>query len=108
MVRVCRTQFELEILGLHRPSCGSDTLVYSVVGDNGAFAEGSVNGCYNEMSCFNGLQQAMETPQDLTERFGKLGGPESYNHSAVGWAHAMNTPDQWTRQVAFTPSGRQS
>src|SRR4029077_6871164 len=30
----------------------------------------------------------------------KLGGPDSYNHYAVGWAHAMNTPYQWTKQVA--------
>ena len=34
------------------------------------------------------------------ERLDKLGGPESYNHYAVGWAHAMNTPYQWTKQVA--------
>jgi hypothetical protein len=34
------------------------------------------------------------------ERYEKLGGPESYNHYAVGWAHAMNAPYQWTKQVA--------
>ncbi len=33
-------------------------------------------------------------------RLDKLGGPESYNHYAVGWAHAMDTPYQWTKQVA--------
>ena len=51
------------------------------------------------MSYFNGLQ-ALETPEYLTARLDKLGGPESYNHYAVGWAHAMNTPYQWTKQVA--------
>ncbi len=51
------------------------------------------------MSYFNGLQ-ALETPEFLTARIDKLGGPESYNHYAVGWAHAMNTPYQWTKQVA--------
>ena len=51
------------------------------------------------MSNFNGLQ-ALETPEFLTARLDKLGGPESYNHYAVGWAHAMNTPYQWTKQVA--------
>jgi arylsulfatase A-like enzyme len=76
-----------------------DTLVYYIIGDNGASAEGSINGCYNEMSYFNGLQ-SFETPEYLTERLDKLGGPESYNHYAVGWAHAMNTPYQWTKQVA--------
>jgi arylsulfatase len=76
-----------------------DTLVYYIIGDNGASAEGSLNGCFNEMSYFNGLQ-ALETPEYLLARLDKLGGPESYNHYAVGWAHAMNTPYQWTKQVA--------
>jgi arylsulfatase A-like enzyme len=76
-----------------------DTLIYYIIGDNGASAEGSVNGCFNEMSYFNGLQ-ALETAEYLTARLDKLGGPESYNHYAVGWAHALNTPYQWTKQVA--------
>jgi len=84
----------LETLGIME-----DTLVYYIIGDNGASAEGSINGCFNEMSYFNGLQ-GFETAEYLTERLDKLGGPESYNHYAVGWAHAMNTPYQWTKQVA--------
>jgi len=76
-----------------------NTLIYYICGDNGASAEGSLNGCFNEMSYFNGLQ-ALETHQYLTERIDKLGGPESYNHYAVGWALAMDTPYQWTKQVA--------
>lgn len=51
------------------------------------------------MSYFNGLQ-ALETPEYLTERIDEFGGPESYNHYAVGWALAMCTPYQWTKQVA--------
>lgn len=76
-----------------------DTLIYYIIGDNGASAEGSINGCFNEMAYFNGLQ-SFETPEYLSQRIDKLGGPESYNHYAVGWAHAMNTPYQWTKQVA--------
>ena len=76
-----------------------DTLVYYIIGDNGASAEGTLNGTYNEMINFNGAA-ALETPEFLTARIDKLGGPESYNHYAVGWAHAMNTPYQWTKQVA--------
>lgn len=76
-----------------------DTLIYYIIGDNGASAEGSLNGCFNEMSYFNGLQE-FETPEYLSARLDKLGGPESYNHYAVGWAFAMNTPYQWTKQVA--------
>ena len=29
-----------------------------------------------------------------------FGTPKAYNHYAVGWAHAMDTPYQWTKQVA--------
>ncbi|HYO03464.1 MAG TPA: arylsulfatase [Mycobacterium sp.] len=76
-----------------------DTLVYYIVGDNGASAEGTLNGTFNEMLNFNGMS-AIETPEFLTERLDALGGPESYNHYAVGWAHAMDTPYQWTKQVA--------
>lgn len=76
-----------------------DTLVYYIVGDNGASAEGTLNGAYNEMANFNGLAP-LETPEFLMARIDKLGGPESYNHYAVGWAHALNTPYQWTKQVA--------
>ncbi len=76
-----------------------DTLIYYIVGDNGASAEGTLNGAYNEMANFNGLA-ALETPEFLMERIDKLGGPESYNHYAVGWAHALDTPYQWTKQVA--------
>jgi arylsulfatase len=85
--------------GLKKLGIFDDTLVYYIIGDNGASAEGGINGCYNEMSYFNMLQ-SLETPEYLTERLDKLGGPESYNHYAVGWAHAMDTPYQWTKQVA--------
>jgi len=75
-----------------------NTLVYYIVGDNGASAEGTLNGTFNEMRNFNGMS-AVETPEFLTERLDALGGTESYNHYAVGWAHAMDTPCQWTKQV---------
>ena len=76
-----------------------DTLIYYIIGDNGASAEGTLNGTFNEMINFNG-GAALETPEFLMARLEKLGGPESYNHYAVGWAHALNTPYQWTKQVA--------
>ena len=84
----------LESIGI-----ADNTLIYYIIGDNGASAEGSINGCYNEMSYFNGLQ-ALETAEYLNGKLDQLGGPESYNHFAVGWAHALNTPYQWTKQVA--------
>jgi hypothetical protein len=84
----------IEALGLT-----DDTLIYYIIGDNGASAEGTLNGTFNEMLNFNGLG-ALETPEYLMGKLDELGGPNSYNHYAVGWAHAMNTPYQWTKQVA--------
>ncbi len=85
--------------GLQKLNILDDTLVYYIIGDNGASAEGTLNGAYNEMANFNGMA-ALETPEYLMARMDKWGGPESYPHYAVGWAHAMDTPYQWTKQVA--------
>ncbi len=76
-----------------------DTLVYYIIGDNGASAEGTLHGTFNEMINFNGAA-ALETPDFMLERLDDFGGPDAYNHYAVGWAHAMDTPYQWTKQVA--------
>ena len=76
-----------------------DTLVYYIIGDNGASAEGTVNGSFNETFIFNGAA-ALETPEFLASRIDEFGTPTAYNHYAVGWAHAMDTPFQWTKQVA--------
>ena len=51
------------------------------------------------MTTLNGMT-AIETPDFLMSKIDKFGGPEAYNHYAVGWAHAMCTPYQWTKQVA--------
>ncbi|WP_127473516.1 arylsulfatase [Microbacterium sulfonylureivorans] len=76
-----------------------DTLVYYIIGDNGASAEGTVNGAFNEMANFNGMA-ALETPEFMRSKMAEFGTPTSYNHYAVGWAWAMDTPFQWTKQVA--------
>jgi arylsulfatase len=76
-----------------------DTLIYYIIGDNGASAEGTPEGTFSEMLPFNGMK-ALETVEFLTQHIDELGGPTSYNHYAVGWAHALDTPYQWTKQVA--------
>ena len=70
-----------------------------IIGDNGASAEGTLNGAFNEMANFNGMAE-LETTEFLVPTMDKLGSPEAYNHYSVGWAHAMDTPYQWTKQVA--------
>jgi arylsulfatase A-like enzyme len=82
---------ELEVL--------DDTLIYYIIGDNGASAEGTIHGSFNELLSLNGAA-ALETPEFMTSRIDEFGTPAAYNHYAVGWAHATDTPYQWTKQVA--------
>jgi arylsulfatase len=89
--RLIDTLEELDIL--------DDTIVYYIIGDNGASAEGTMNGAFNEMANFNGMA-AMETPEFMLSKLDEFGSPGSYNHYSVGWAWAMSTPFQWTKQVA--------
>jgi len=76
-----------------------NTIIYYIIGDNGASAEGTMNGAFNEMANFNGMA-AIETPEFMVSKMDELGSPSSYNHYSVGWAWAMNSPFQWTKQVA--------
>jgi arylsulfatase A-like enzyme len=79
-----------------------NTLIFYVVGDNGASAEGGMSGMFNEMTYFNGIT---ETVQDIMKHYGELGGPNTYSHYAAGWAVAGNTPFTWTKQVASSYGG---
>jgi arylsulfatase len=74
-----------------------NTLFIYIVGDNGASAEGQMNGCFNEMSFFNG---AAEGVPDMLKHYDEWGGPSTYPHFAAGWAVAMDTPFSYTKQVA--------
>jgi arylsulfatase len=76
-----------------------DTLVILITGDNGASAEGTIHGSFNEMLMLNGAG-ALETVDFMASHIDAFGTPAAYNHYAVGWAHAMDTPYQWTKQVA--------
>ncbi len=74
-----------------------NTLIIYIAGDNGASAEGSLQGLLNEMTFFNGV------PEDIKEvlkRVDDIGTWKTYNHYPVGWATAMCTPFQWTKQIA--------
>ncbi len=92
--QVGRVLEAIETLGLLE-----NTLIYYIVGDNGASAEGTVHGTFNEYFTLNGAS-AMESVDFMASKMNEFGAPTSYNHYAVGWAHAMDTPYQWTKQVA--------
>lgn len=89
--RIIDTLEEMQIL--------EDTLIYVIIGDNGASAEGTLTGLVNEFCIINAAAD-LETDEYKLAHMDVLGGPETFNHYAVGWAHAMDTPYQWTKQVA--------
>ncbi|MBX3223821.1 MAG: arylsulfatase [Labilithrix sp.] len=75
-----------------------NTLVIYIMGDNGASAEGTLQGTTNEVA--TAANGETETIDYLASMVDKLGTDMTYNHYPVGWAHAMDTPFQWTKQVA--------
>ncbi len=74
-----------------------NTLVMYVVGDNGASAEGGLEGTFSEIASLLGIQLGLES---TANRMDEIGGPVSEPHVPVGWAWAMNAPFQWSKQVA--------
>ena len=75
----------------------NNTIIIYIAGDNGASAEGGIEGSVNENLFFNGYPEKW---QDNLKVIDELGGPKHYNHFPAAWAHAMDTPFQWTKQVA--------
>jgi arylsulfatase A-like enzyme len=93
----CDTQMGRILEAIDEMGETDNTLVIYIQGDNGASAEGTPQGLLNEMSIFNNI------PEDFKQvmaHMDDLGGPMTFNHYPVGWAHAMDTPFQWTKQVA--------
>jgi arylsulfatase len=74
-----------------------NTVIIYIAGDNGSSAEGGLEGSLNENLYFNGISEKWE---DNLKAIDELGGPKHFNHFPSSWAHAMNTPFQWTKQVA--------
>ncbi|MGO9612825.1 MAG: arylsulfatase [Dissulfurispiraceae bacterium] len=79
-----------------------NTMIFYIVGDNGASAEGGMNGLFNEYTYFN---QVPETVPDILTHYDELGGPSTYPHYAAGWAVAGDSPFEWTKQVASSYGG---
>lgn len=76
---------------------GERLMVIYLQGDNGASAEGGLNGVLNENAALNGVKEDFN---QLAASLDKLGGPAALNHYSYGWAHAMNAPFPWVKQIA--------
>ncbi len=74
-----------------------NTLIFYIVGDNGASAEGGLEGTFSELASLLGVQLGL---QSTINRLNEIGGPSSEPHVPVAWAWAMCSPFQWTKQVA--------
>lgn len=74
-----------------------NTLVIYICGDNGASPEGMQQGSLNEIAMLNGIP---EDYNQVLSRKNDLGTWKTHNHYPMGWAHAMDTPFQWTKQIA--------
>ncbi len=75
----------------------NNTLFFYIVGDNGSSAEGGPDGTYNEMLALNGIVSDISSQLKWIDQWGS---PMTFPHFSIGWAHAGNTPFQWTKQVA--------
>ncbi len=75
-----------------------NTLIIYINGDNGTSAEGTLNGTPNEVAMFNGVNVPVDV--QLKEFYDVWGSDQTYNHMAVPWAWAFDTPFSWTKQVA--------
>lgn len=73
-----------------------NTLIIYISGDNGASAEGMVNGTPNEFTTFNGVPVPVKA-QMLFYPF--WGSERTFPHFAAGWAWAFDTPFKWMKQV---------
>ncbi len=74
-----------------------NTLIFYIVGDNGASSEGGFSGTANEVMNLNGIPSSLA---DNLKILADIGGPHTEPHYPVGWAWAGNAPFQWVKQVA--------
>lgn len=79
-----------------------NTLVFYILGDNGASAEGHMHGVFNEMSSANGHEEDVDW---IIEHKDWLGNDMSYGHYAAGWAIALDSPFTWAKQIASNFGG---
>jgi len=75
-----------------------NTLIIYIEGDNGTSAEGTMIGTPNEIAMFNGVNPNVE--EQLKFFYDVWGTDRTYNHMAVPWAWAFDTPFTWTKQIA--------
>ncbi|WP_018155520.1 arylsulfatase [Demetria terragena] len=74
-----------------------NTVLIYILGDNGASGEGGVEGTVVEHRLGHGI---VDDPEEMITQLDQIGDPSTYPIAPAGWAVAMNSPFQWTKQVA--------
>lgn len=85
------------IASLEKLGVLDNTVIVFIAGDNGASAEGQMNGMFSEMTYFSGVP---ETVPDMLKHYDEWGSESTYPHFSAGWAVAMDAPFSYTKQVA--------
>ena len=75
-----------------------NTLIIYISGDNGSSAEGTLIGTPNEVAMFNGVEVPVDV--QLKDFYDIWGTEYTYNHMAVPWSWAFDTPFKWTKQIS--------
>ena len=84
-------------------------MIYYIIGDNGASAEGTLNGCFNEMTTLNGMP-GIETPEFLLSKIDDFGTPEptttTRSAGRTRCARRTSGPSRWPRTGAAPATAR--
>lgn len=74
-----------------------ENTVVVIVSDNGASAEGGLNGTYNDMNFVNG--KTITPMAENLQRYNDWGGAKVHGHYSAAWALAGNTPFNYYKQT---------
>ena len=75
-----------------------NTLIIYISGDNGSSAEGTLDRHAERSRHVQRRQSAGRGPAEVF--YDVWGTDQTYNHMAVGWTWAFDTPFSWTKQIA--------
>lgn len=75
-----------------------DNTLVVVISDNGASGEGGPDGSVNEAKFVNSV---MDDIDENLKSLDVLGSPATYNHYAIGWAMAFNTPFKMFKRYSY-------
>ncbi|MGQ7946569.1 arylsulfatase [Flavobacterium sp. WC2509] len=81
-----------------------NTLVFVLIGDNGASKEGTLQGAVDRQTYVAGVTDEQVFQNNL-KRIGEIGTPQTYGNYPLGWAQATNTPFKSWKQDANSEGG---